>query len=789
LDQPATILVVDDIAANRQTLRELLDPENYRLIEAADGPTALKLAKEDPPDLVLLDVMMPGMNGFEVCTRLRADKRLAEVPVFMVTALDDPASRLAGIEAGADDFITKPFNRAELRARVRSVTRLNRYRRLFETRQALEESERHFSALFALGPVAIYSCDTAGVIQDFNQRALSLWGRAPAPGDPGVRFCGSYRLFDSEGNLVPREQLPMVDVCNGRVSAVMDKEFTIERRDGSRVSVVANIVPITDDRGFITCALATLHDITTRKAAELALQESDQWLKAIFDQAAVGVAQVDVLTGRFLKFNQRFCDFLGYTQSEMPHLSRRDVINKSDIESASELISRLSAGSIHEFTREKRYLRKDGSFVWANVAVSGLGAPGEAPSSLIEVVLDITERKRLDDHFIQAQKMEALGQFSGGVAHDFNNILAAIGGYAELSRMILKDNPEVHEYLGQVLKSTGRAADLVRQILTFSRQEPQVRTPTQLRLVVNESLELLRASIPTTIEINASIATDLPNVLANSNQIHQILMNLGINAWHSMRDQAGRLEVRLEEFAVSAEYAATKPRLREGRYVRLTVSDTGCGMSPETLRRIFDPFFTTKAPGEGTGLGLSVVHGIMDGHDGAVTVHSEPGEGTTFRLYFPVYNGEMTPSVLVEGPVPRGNGEAVLIVDDEELLSILIQTTLNNLGYAAEIATDPAAALELVRASPGRFKLVLSDQTMPGMTGLTLASHLKKVRADLPIILMTGYSLSLTADRIAEAGIRQLILKPVTIHSLGNAVSSAVLGNPITEDDTNTPYR
>ena len=785
----ATVLVVDDIAANRQTLCELLDPENYRLIEAADGPTALRLAAEDPPDLVLLDVMMPGMNGFEVCSRLRADKGLAEVPVIMVTALDDPGSRIAGIEAGADDFITKPFNRAELRARARSITRLNRYRRLHEARQALQESERHFSALFALGPVAVYSCDATGTIQDFNQRAVALWGEAPIPHTDENRFCGSFRMYNADGTLVPRDQLPMIDVCRGRIPSVQDKEFIIERRDGARISVVVNMVPIKDENGVITCALGTIHDITSRKAAELALQESDQWLKAIFDQAAVGVVQVDALNGKLLRFNQRFCDFLGYTQDELSQLSNRDVINKADFESASELLDRLRSGSIHEFTREKRYLRKDGSFVWANVAVSGLGAPGQAPNSIIEVVLDITERKRLDDHFIQAQKMEALGQFSGGVAHDFNNILAAIGGYAELSRMILKDNPEVREYLGQVLKSTGRAADLVRQILTFSRQEPQTRKSTQLRLVVNESLELLRASIPSTIGIDASIANDLPNVLANANQIHQVLMNLGINAWHAMREQSGRMEIKLEAFTVSAEYAATKPRLREGPYVCLTVSDTGCGMKPETLRRIFDPFFTTKAPGDGTGLGLSVVHGIMDSHDGAVTVHSEPGVGTTFRLYFPAYDGDLVSSVVEEGPVPRGKGEVVMIVDDEELLSLLIQKTLNNLGYNAEIATDPAAALDLVRADPERYKLVLSDQTMPGMTGLKLASHLKRIRPGLPIILMTGYSLSLTADRVVEAGIRQIILKPVTIQSLGSAVHSAIQGNPIAENDSNPSYR
>jgi PAS domain S-box-containing protein len=651
----STVLVVDDLAANRQTLRELLESENYRLIEAADGPTALQMAAETPPDIVLLDVMMPGMNGFEVCRRLRAHERLAEVPIIIVTALDDQASRLRGIEAGADDFITKPFNGAELRARTRSITRLNRYRRLHEAREGLRETE--------------------------------------------------------------------------------------------------------------------------------------QWLKAIFDQAAVGVVQVDTLKGRFLRFNQRFCDFLGYNSEELDRLSLPEVTHKLDLVADAHLLEQLHKGVIHEYTREKRYVRKDGTFVWASVAVSELGVPGEAPTSYIGVVLDITERKRFDDHFIQAQKMEALGQFSGGVAHDFNNILAAIGGYAELSRMILEGNPEVREYLSQVLKATGRAADLVRQILTFSRQEPQVRRPLQLQLIVAESLELMRSSIPSTIAIESSISSELPNVLANANQIHQVLMNLGINAWHSMRERPGVLEVRLEAFAVTAEYAATKPRLQTGPYVRLSISDTGCGMDPATLRRIFDPFFTTKGPGDGTGLGLSVVHGIMDGHDGAVTVHSQLGEGTVFRLYFPVFEGEAAVLAPEVGPVTRGNGEQVLIVDDEEVLASMIQKTLVSLGYQAEFTTDPREAVKMIRANPKRFEVVISDQTMPGLTGLGLAVRIKEFLPEMPIILMTGYSLSLTADRIVEAGIRELILKPVTLQSLGRAVNSAILHSPVENHGSNSPYR
>ncbi|MFA6286326.1 MAG: response regulator [Opitutaceae bacterium] len=646
MNPSSTILVVDDIAANRETLRELLDPENCRLVEAADGKTALRMAAESPPDLVLLDVMMPGMDGFEVCRKLRADTRLAEVPVIMVTALDDQASRLAGLEAGADDFVTKPFNRFELRARVRTITRLNRYRRLHEAQAALQASETRFRALFDLGPVAVYTCDTSGKILEYNLRAVELWGRKPKPGDPADQYCDTRKLYLPDGTLVSREPCSMARVANGSVPMERDVETIIERPDGTRLTTLVNIAPLRNDRGEITGA--------------------------------------------------------------------------------------------------------------------------------INCVNDITERKRLDAHFLQAQKMEALGQFSGGVAHDFNNILAAIGGYAELSQLKLQDNPEVREYLAAVLQATRRAAALVRQILAFSRQLPEDRQVIDLRPVVAESLKLLRATIPATIEFDQVLATDAPTVFANAGQIHQVLMNLGINAWHAIKGRPGRLQIKLERCVVDAAHAATQPRLREGLYARISVSDSGTGMDDATLRRIFEPFFTTKPTGEGTGLGLAVVHGIMENHDGAVTVYSQPGEGTVFHLYFPANNGETSVAETEEKPAPYGHGERILVVDDEQLLAQLGQKSLIALGYEAEIATRPEDAIARVRADPQRFALVLTDRTMPGMTGLMLADQLRAIRPGLPIIMTTGYVGVITPEQIAAAGISQILIKPTSLQSLGTAVHAAL---------------
>jgi CheY-like chemotaxis protein len=374
--------------------------------------------------------------------------------------------------------------------------------------------------------------------------------------------------------------------------------------------------------------------------------------------------------------------------------------------------------------------------------------------------------------------MDAIGTLAGGIAHDFNNILTIISGYTELAQMELKNSPQVQEHLGAVKVAAGRATDLVRQILTFSRQQPLERRPISLVPIVNETLKMLRATIPSTIEFEQFTDPKAPTVLADPTQIHQILMNLGTNAWHAMKDHSGLFQIRLDRFVVNAANAAAQPQLRTGVYARLSVSDTGCGMDQATLGRIFEPFFTTKPAGEGTGLGLAVVHGIMDDHEGAIKATSRPGEGTIFELFFPEHSGAAVIAEEEENPVPRGNGERILVVDDEELLVQLVEQTLSVLGYKVETATEPEVALAMVRAHPKRYSVVFTDQTMPGMTGLSLASKIQSIEPTLPIVLMTGNNLSLTSERIEAAGIRQLLLKPTSLHALASAAIAAIHREP-----------
>ncbi len=431
---------------------------------------------------------------------------------------------------------------------------------------------------------------------------------------------------------------------------------------------------------------------------------------------------------------------------------------------------------------ERRGLKGGEELFYINVWLKAIEFRGEP--SVLGFVVNVTEEKKLRSQLMHAQKMEALGTLAGGIAHDFNNILFAIIGYTELALEAIPEKSQVSEDLSRVLRATERAKEMVKQILTFSRQDRTEMKPLNIGPVVKEELKFLRASIPSTIEIRCNVDPDLGIILGDPTQIHQVIMNLCTNAVHAMHNRAGLLAVNLANAEIVAESAEGLERLAPGKYVRITVTDTGYGILPEIIDRIFDPYFTTKGPGEGTGLGLSVVHGIVKNHGGIIRVSAEMGKGATFNVYLPAIQGysDLPGSESEFHFVPTGD-ERILFVDDEQPLADLGKEMLERLGYTVTATTSSLDALNILRLQPHKFDLVITDLTMPDMTGLELASALRSIRPDIPIICCTGFSRPLSPEDASKAGIGALIMKPVLRRDIALAIRNVLDRKSSTPDE------
>ena len=444
-----------------------------------------------------------------------------------------------------------------------------------------------------------------------------------------------------------------------------------------------------------------------------------------------------------------------------------------------DIFRRLEAGEVVSSVNDN--VTKDGQLINCDWHAAPLRRADGTFVGIMAMAQDVTERKqaeatkaKLEAQLRQSQKMEAIGTLAGGIAHDFNNMLAAIIGYSELALMDLPEDSAANNRVTQVLKAGNRAKELVKQILTFSRQEEHERKPLRLQPIIDEALKLLRASLPSSIEIRRNIDPSVSSILGDQTQLHQVLMNLCTNAWHAMDEHGGVLELSLSTVEVDVDFAHTHSGLKQGPHVRLVVSDTGKGMDRPTVERIFEPFFTTKAPGSGTGLGLAVVHGIVKQLEGVISVYSEVGKGTTFNIYLPIHALEEALTLPASNVVPEGKGEHILFVDDEESLASLGKSMLERLGYRVTTEISSIEALKVFSAQPHDFDLVITDQTMPHMSGVEFAKVLLGIRPELPVILATGYSSAINPEKAQAIGIREFLFKPNTAQSLGEAIQRAL---------------
>jgi PAS domain S-box-containing protein len=508
-----------------------------------------------------------------------------------------------------------------------------------------------------------------------------------------------------------------------------------------------------------------------------ALQESEEHLRTVYETFPDSVTIIQAEDGRCVDVNSAFTRLTGWTPEDVIGKTAADLDIWYNPDEREKLTSGIAQNGKVE-NLEAKFRLKDGSLITA--LMSAVLIRLKDKPHILTITRDISdlksaqkEREQLRTQLIQAQKMEAIGTLAGGIAHDFNNILGAIIGYAEMALYDTKKDSMEHYNIDQVLKAGHRAKDLVKQILAFSRKSEQDKNIILLTPIVEEALKLLRASLPTTIEIKQNIEPGLDANFADPTQIHQVMMNLCTNSAHAMGDTGGILNVELKNLDLNLKKAVQYPELTPGPYVQLSISDTGHGMDSATMDRIFDPYFTTKEQDKGTGMGLAVVHGIIKGHGGGIRVQSKPGKGARFDILFPVMGKHMESETEELKALPTGN-EHILFIDDEDTLIDLGESMLKKLGYGVETRIRPDEALEIFGKAPDKFDLVISDMTMPGMTGDVLAAELMKIRPDIPVVICTGYSERMDEQRARDLGIKGLIMKPFTIRSLSKTVRTVL---------------
>ncbi len=556
---------------------------------------------------------------------------------------------------------------------------------------------------------------------------------------------------------------------------------TCLHKDGHRVVLETSGVPIFDAENNLIGYRGIDRDITLRTRAEQALRKEKETAQTYLDIA--GVLMVVINADRTVQLiNRKGCEILGYSEPEIVGKDWFDNFLPADNRDAvGRGFEGLVAGNITLMEYyENPVLTCDGEeklIAWHNTVILD---ENDKVIGTLSSGADITDRHRaeqerqeLETQLQHSQRMETIGTLAGGIAHDFNNILFPILGYTDLAMEDIGQGHPTYKNLAQVVKAGHRAKELVEQIMVFSRQMDRDVGPIHLHLIVREALKFIRASLPTTIEIQQNVNIESGVVTANSTQIHHMLVNLCTNSAHSMRDTGGMIRVELQPFEVDEPMASANAELSAGSYARLSVSDTGPGMDEQTKERMFEPFFTTRAVGEGTGLGLSVVHGIVASHNGVITVDSMPDEGTTVTVYFPTVPSEPLPVEIPEEVEVTGN-EYVLFVDDEQDILNLGKHMLEKLGYRVTTASHGDEALEVLKAQPMAFDIVVTDQTMPRRTGLELTREIRKIRPDLPVIIITGYSENVTPEVLEELNISCFLMKPLVGNKIGAAIRRAL---------------
>lgn len=883
-----TILVVDDEPDELVATSRILQKAGYRVEQAASGREAYEKSKLFRPELILLDVVMPDIDGVESCRLIKSDPQLTESFVILVSGLSNtPEQQARGLDAGADGFIARPFHTQEFLSRIASMMRIKnvekelrlqrqwlrvtmssigdgliatdgldrilfmnpvaekligwtleeaRYKKSAEvfrivTRSTGEPVKSPLVKVMQDGMILELDDNVLLVCKDGTRRAVAD-SAAPIRQDDGSIIGGVLVFRDISEQLAAEQKMDktlkewgVMFRAIGQMALIIDSSHTIlhandtvlektglsqddivgeqcyrlihgsdcppdncplvktlrSRRQESSDMVIerfngdylVSCTPVTDTVGQIEKVVHVATDISARKKAERQLQESEHKYRTLFQSSSDAKLLVDVQSLQILDANEAAIRLYGYSHEELTKLKAPNVSEEK--EETIQAIQGAAASAI-----PVRYHRKrDGTVFPVEITMNFFSLQGKEIA--LGSVRDISRRKQLEEeksmlerHLRQAQKMEAVGTLAGGIAHDFNNILSTILGNAELALEDAQEGNDLKDNLQEISVAGRRAAELVKQILTFARHSDESLEPVRIGPILKEIAKFITASIPSSIEISCHVHSDA-SVLANPTQIHQVMMNLCTNAAQAMEHDGGSLAIQMDLQVLDEHSVQQFPELKPGRHVRIRVSDTGHGIAEDMMESIFEPYFTTKRQGEGTGMGLAVVHGIIRRHSGCIRVESETGRGTTFSIFLPVTDDILESDQPVAEDVPKG-GEQILFLDDEASIVRLGTRILESLGYRVTATTNSLEALALFEAQPEAFDLVITDMTMPKMNGDALAAEMLSIRPDIPIILCTGYSKKMTPEKAEQIGIMAFAFKPLVKADLANTVRAVLDG-------------
>ena len=673
------ILIAEDNENSRILLESLLDANGYLVNSAENGRVALESALNDTPDMIISDIMMPEMDGYALCKKIKADPVLKKIPFIFYTATFTSAEdKKLAEDIGVSRFIIKPA----------------------EVDKFLEEIEE--------------------VLLEHAQNGLNH-------GEPVME---EVEIEKEYSEVLARK-------LEKKVAELEEEKIRLKHSENKYRCLVE---ALRDDYVFFT--------------------HTPDLMFSYVSPSMESVLGYDVT-----EFRNGFINFL-----------TNNSINANILD----ILENSVLGDKQE-PYEIEIFHKNGTIRRLEITEQPIFDDNGRLEAVEGIAHDITERVRSQVQLARAlegvqhsEKVKALGTLAGGIAHDFNNILTPIIGYSEITVMDLDDRPRLKANLKEVLAATARAKELVNQILTFSRQSEDTRKVIYPQTVVTEALKLIRASVPSTIKIKAELCECCKEVMANPTQLHQIMMNLCTNAYHAMKDTGGDLKIIVDSYEFEKDTVIRYVKVKKGEYVRIVVEDSGVGINDETMKKIFDPYFTTKPQGEGTGLGLSVVHGIVTSHEGLIDVESEEGKGTRFTIYLPVYRMQKSRSAFSNIEEIMGGHEKILFVDDEEVIGRIVKKQLESLGYQVVYAHSGDEAVHVFDDSTGNFDLVLTDFSMPDMTGLELSKELIARKPDLNVIMCSGISSDDIGDKAAAAGIKKYLMKPVRRRELALAIRNTL---------------